>query len=308
MKLTIMRRTGVLFVWLCAFASSSVRADTFAIPDGSDVVGQVKSISSRYEDTLLDIARRFDLGNNQITLANPAVDPWLPGTSTNIILPTRYVLPAAPRQGMVLNLAEMRLYYYPVTETGEGSKVVSHPISIGREGWETPTGTTQVIAKIANPSWHPPISVRAEHAERGDILPDVVLPGPDNPLGHHAIRLGWSEYLIHGTNKPYGIGMTVTHGCVRLYPEDIETLFEQIAVGAPVYIVNQPYKAGWHDGALYFQAYPPLPQGGQQRKQLTEAVRAVIAATEDMQGVVIDWEKVMEAARQARGVPVPVLK
>jgi L,D-transpeptidase ErfK/SrfK len=303
-----MRRIGVLFVWLCIIASSAVHADTFNLLDDSDVVGQVKSISSRYEDTLLDIARRFDLGYNQITLANPTADPWLPGAGTNIILPAQYILPAAPRQGIVLNLAEMRLYYYPATENEKNVKVISHPVSIGREGWETPTGSTQVVAKIADPSWQPPISVRAEHAKRGEVLPDVVPPGPDNPLGRYAIRLDWMQYLIHGTNKPYGIGMTVSHGCVRLYPEDIESLFEQVVVGTPVYIVNQPYKAGWHKGVLYLQAYPPLSQDGQPGKQLTEAVRAVVAATKAMQGVVIDWEKVMEVANQASGIPVSVLK
>jgi len=303
-----MRRLGALFVWLCLFANVPVQADTFTIPDGSDVIGRTSSISSRYEDTLLDIARRFDLGYNQITLANPDVDPWLPGANTNIILPSQYVLPAAPRQGMVLNLAEMRIYYYPVTKIGEGIKVVSHPVSIGREGRGTPTGATQVVAKIVNPSWRPPISVRAEHAGRGEKLPEVVPPGPDNPLGRYAIRLGWLQYLIHGTNKPYGIGMTVSHGCVRLYPEDIETLFGQVVVGMPVYIVNQPYKAGWHKGVLYLQAYPPLPQRDQHSMQLTEAVRAIIAATEGMQGVIIDWEKVIETATQASGIPVPVLK
>ena len=275
-----MRRAGALFVWLCTIASSAAYADAFNLPIGSNIVGQVKSISSRYEDTLLDIARRFDLGYNQITLANPAVDTWLPGAGTNIILPTQYVLPAAPQQGIVLNLAEMRLYYYPAIENGEDNKVISHPVSIGREGWETPTGKTQVAAKIANPSWYPPASARAEHAERGEILPDIVPPGPDNPLGRHAIRLGWRQYLIHGTNKPFGIGMTVSHGCVRLYPEDIESLFEQVAVGTPVYIVNQPYKVGWHEGVLYLQAYPPLSQSGQSEKQYTEARRVVTAATE----------------------------
>lgn len=308
MKLSIMRRIGALFIWLCTIASSAVHADTFNLPAGSDVVGQIKNVSSRYEETLLDIARRFDLGYNQITLANPTVDPWLPGAGTNIILSAQYVLPAAPQQGIVLNLAEMRLYYYPATENGEDLKVVSHPVGIGRKGWETPTGKTQVADKIANPSWYPPISVRAEHAEHGEILPDIVPPGPGNPLGRHAIRLDWRQYLIHGTNKPNGIGMTVSHGCVRLYPEDIESLFEQVAVGTPVYIINQPYKAGWHEGVLYLQAYPPLPQDGQPGKQLTEAVRAVIAATEAMQGVVIDWKKVIEVADQASGIPVPVLK
>lgn len=308
MKLFVMHRIGALFIWLCTITSSTAYADAFNLTIGSNVVGQVKSISSRYEDTLLDIARRFDLGYNQITLANPAVDPWLPGAGTNIIVPAQYILPAAPQQGIVLNLAEMRLYYYPATGNGENNMVISHPVSIGRESWETPTGKTQVAAKIANPSWYPPASVRTEHAERGEILPGIVRPGPDNPLGRHAIRLGWRQYLIHGTNKPYGIGMAVSHGCVRLYPEDIESLFAQVTIGTPVSIVNQPYKVGWHEGVLYLQVYPPLSQDGQSEKQHAEARRVVTATTEGMQGVIIDWEKVIETVNQARGIPVPVSK
>jgi len=290
-----------LLSWAISFAA---QAESFTIVEGNDFVGERRSISSRHEDTLPDIARRFDLGYNEITLANPKVNVWLPGEGTRIMLPTQHLLPNAPRQGIVLNLAEMRLYFFPDTKEGEPGRVITHPVGIGREGWETPTGKTAVVDKIPDPKWLPPESVRNEHAERGDILPDVVLPGPKNPLGHRAMRLGWTEYLIHGTNKPYGIGMAVSHGCIRLYPEDIEALFEQIDIGTPVHIVNQPYKAGWRDDALYLQAFPSLLG----KPELTKAVEAVVAATQEKQDVVIDWKKVMETAREARGIPVPVLK
>lgn len=292
---------GLLLIpWI---ASSSAQAGSFTIAEGNDIVGELLSVFSQHEDTLPEIARRFDLGYNEITLANPKVDVWLPGKGTRVVLPAQYLLPNAPRQGIVLNLAEMRLYFYPETSERKFARVITYPVGIGREGWETPTGATSVVDKIIDPKWLPPESVRAEHAKRGETLPTVVLPGPQNPLGQHAMRLGWTEYMIHGTNKPYGIGMAVSHGCIRLYPEDIEALFEQVAIGTPVYIVNQPYKAGWRDGLLYLQAFPS--QSG--RPNLTKAVGAVIAATADRQGIVaIDWQRVMEAARRASGIPVLV--
>lgn len=298
------RLSAALFAALSMIAGPA-EAETFAIATDSDLVGEQRNIASRYEDTLSEIARRFDLGYNQITMANPEVSPWLPGAGTNIVLPSEYILPAAPRRGIVLNLAEMRLYYYPFPESGQAPRVITHPIGVGRQGWETPKGTTEIAEKIVDPPWFPPDSVRAAHAERGHTLPDVVPPGPDNPLGHRAMRLGWRKYLIHGTNRPYGIGMPVSHGCIRLYPEDIESLFEQVVVGEPVHVVHQPYKAGWRNGTLYLQAYP-LPSG---KPQLTEVVRVVIAATQEMRGdVAVDWEAAMEIARHASGIPTPVLK
>ena len=283
-------------------AHSSAEAASFTIANGNDIIGERVNITSQHEDTLPDLARRHDLGYHEITLANPEVDVWLPGEGTRIVLPSQYLLPNAPRQGIVLNLAEMRLYYFPEAGTGEPVEVVTHPIGIGRQGWETPTGRTEVVDKIADPKWLPPESVREEHAKRGDVLPNVVLPGPNNPLGHRAMRLGWTEYMIHGTNKPYGIGMAISHGCIRLYPEDIEALFNKVSVGTPVRVVNQPYKAGWRNGVLYLQAFPPLSG----KPDLTKAVQAVIAATGEELNVSVNWKRVMETARQANGVPVPV--
>ena len=284
--------------------TASAQAETFTIAEDSDIVGSQQSTASRHEDTLPKIARQFDLGYNQITRANPDVDPWLPGEGTRIVLPTQYILPNAPRQGIVLNLAEMRLYYFPASQAQEAARVTTHPVGIGRQGWETPTGQTKVMEKIIDPKWLPPASIKTEHAERGDILTDVVPAGPENPLGHRALRLAaWSDYLIHGTNKPYGIGMPVSHGCIRLYPEDIESLFEQVSVGTPVRIVNQPYKAGWHHGMLYLQAYPTLSG----KPELTKAIQAVVSVTQEQENMV-DWEKVVETAREASGFPTPISK
>lgn len=271
-------------------------------PEGSDIVGQTHEVQTRYEDTFSDIARLNDLGYAELAESNPGVDPWLPGEGTAIVLPTRFILPAGPREGIVINLAELRLYYYPKGE----DRVITHPLGIGREGWGTPTGTTRIIRKQLKPTWRPPKSIRQEYAEKGDPLPLVVKPGPDNPLGEHALYLSLPGYLIHGTNKPYGVGMRVSHGCIRLYPEDIASLFAQIPVSTPVRIVNTPYKAGWEGGRLYVEAHPPLSeQRAEQGANFTPMVRAILNAIGD-RDLKPDWAAMKLAAKGQRGIPVAV--
>ena len=196
---------------------------------------------------------------NEILIANPGVDRWIPGEKTRVLLPTRFILPNAPRQGIVVNIPEMRLYYFRLDEQKK-SIVSTYPISVGRMDWNTPLGLTRIIAKQKDPSWRPPESIKAEHAKDGDMLPDVVPPGPDNPLGQYAIRLAVPGYLIHSTNKPFGIGMRVTHGCVRMYPKDIEKLFEKIEIDTPVRIVNQQIKFGRSMDRLYIEVSPGLEE------------------------------------------------
>lgn len=209
-------------------------------------------------DTLSDIARAYGLGYDEIVAANPDVNPWLPGDSTPIVLPTQYVLPDVPREGIVLNIATKRLFYFPESAEGEPQIVKTYPIGIGRVGWETPIGKTSVVAKARDPKWYVPASVREEHAAMGDPLPAVVPPGPDNPLGHRVLQLDMPGYLIHGTNQPYGVGMRVSHGCVRLYPENIDYFYELVEVGETVSIINEPYLMGRLDGDVYFEAHEPL--------------------------------------------------
>ena len=158
----------------------------------------------------------------------------------------------------MINLAQLRVFYFPKVKEGEPPTVITHPIGIGKVGWQTPEGTTKVTGKRTNPTWFPPSSVRKEHREAGDPLPSKVPPGPDNPLGAHMMTLGWPSYLIHGTNKPYGVGMRSSHGCIRFYPEDIAELYDKIPVGTKVTVVNQPFVFGWHNGALYVQAFPVM--------------------------------------------------
>jgi L,D-transpeptidase ErfK/SrfK len=289
------------------FAQAPMRTDRFLLTDeGTDVVGQVQYVVARKEDTLPDFARRYGLGYNEIVAANPDVDPWLPGAGTRVLLPTRFVLPDAPREGIVLNLPALRLFYYPPAAEGEPRVVITHPIGIGREGWRTPVGRMRIIQKTEDPVWRPPTSIRREYAKRGDPLPAVVPAGPDNPLGAHAMRLSRPAYLLHGTNKPYGVGMRVSHGCVRLYPEDISRLFNEVAVGTDVRIVNQPYLAGWQGGVLHLEAHEPLAEDAKRWQGSLAPMQRVVKAASDEAPDAVDWQQAEDVARAARGLPVPI--
>lgn len=225
---------------------------------GQTVVGEPQVVFATDNDTLSDLARTYGLGYDEIIAANPGVDPWLPGAGTPILLPTQYVLPDVEHEGVVLNIATKRLFYFPAAEPEKPRQVRTYPIGIGRIGWETPLGETMVVSKAKDPHWWVPASVRREHAEMGNPLPSVVPPGPDNPLGNRVLKLDMPGYLIHGTNMPYGVGMRVSHGCVRLYPENIEVLYDLVAIGEAVTIINEPYQFGRRDGQLYFEAHAPL--------------------------------------------------
>jgi len=283
----------------------------FDVNPNSDIVGYVQRVVVSKEDTLPDIARRFDVGYEEMITANPGVDPWLPGKGREVVVPTQFILPAAPHEGVVVNVAEMRIYYYPPHKKGEPQTVYTHPIGIGKVGWKTPEGTTKIISRQKDPVWVVPKSVRAEHAEDGEKLPATVPAGPDNPLGQYEFRLGWPSYLIHGTNKPYGVGMRSSHGCMRLYPEDIAVFFDLIPIGTKVTVVNQPYIFGWRDGTLYLQAYEVLEDDSRglfkDRKRLLASMvnpklRQSIAAHADE----IDWDRVAATARMPRAIPVAI--
>jgi L,D-transpeptidase ErfK/SrfK len=283
-------------------------AESFPLPPtGSDVIGEMGTATTSRHDTLLDVARANGLGYEEITNANPGVDAWLPGAGTTVVLPKMRLLPRAPRAGIVINLPEHRLYWFPPTPPGEQAVVWAFPVSIGKMDWNTPLGVTRIVNKIKDPTWTPPPSVREEHARRGDILPAVIPAGPDNPLGRFAMRLGipGGAYLIHGTNLPAGVGMQVTHGCMRLYPEDIERLFQMVPVNTPVLIVNQPYKWGWHDGQLLIEVHPPLQEDAVEPPTLTDLTRLIVEAT-SAEPLAIDWETAELAWREARGVPAAI--
>ncbi len=291
-------------------AALPARAAVYALSPDSDLIGDYAELSAKHDDTLIDLARSQGLGYEEVVNANPGVDPWLPGEGTIVRLPLRRVLPDAPHEGIVVNLPEHRLYYYPAAKPGEGRVVVTYPVSVGKMDWGTPLGLTKIAAKIKDPAWYPPESVRIEHAARGDILPKMVPAGPDNPLGLFAMRLAipGGSYLIHGTNKPAGVGMQVTHGCMRLYPEHIEELFKMVAVDTPVRLVNQPHKVGWSEGRLYVEVHPPLEATNSAviAPDRTSLARLVANAVRQRPAGPVIWERAENAFEQAQGIPVMV--
>jgi len=298
----VMIRSSLIICSLLVIGAGA-EALELVLSEDSDVVGQLWVIQTRDEDTFVKLARTYDIGFEELRRANPDVDAWLPGEGTELVLPTQFVLPRAERRGIVINLPELRLYYFP---DEDGQRVITHPISIGRMDWSTPLGLTTVIAKATNPTWYPPQSIRDERGAANDPLPAFVPPGPDNPLGKHALRLGIPGYLIHGTNKPAGVGMRVTHGCIRMFPEDIEGLFASVPKGTPVRIVNQPFKLGWGERGLYLEAHGPLSEELDfDIWSATELTRLFVAATEDRHSEV-EWNSAERVMRDARGIPVSV--
>lgn len=319
------RGSVVLLLVSAAFA----RAELYELPPpGNDVIGAVTTIEARAADTLIDIGRRHGLGYEEMVRANPDVDVWLPGEGTRVVLPTRYILPPGARRGVVLNLAEYRMYYFPEPGPGEPAVVMTYPISIGRMDWATPLGQARVVSKVVKPSWYPPDSVRQEHAAEGRPLPRVVPPGPDNPLGNFAMRLSLPGYLIHGTNRPAGVGMRVTHGCIRMFPEDIEFLFRQVAVETPVRIINEPVKLGWDGDRLLMEVHrtletapvaaeeeqepvaidavaEPLPDEPPLPSRLTALTVRFVAATDTRPGE-LDWDLAEQLLERADGIPTDV--
>jgi L,D-transpeptidase ErfK/SrfK len=302
---------AALYVALAAlFVADGAHASgaEYLLPrNGDNVVGVVTATVADHEDTLLDIGRRYGVGYEEIIAANPGVDPWLPGAGTEVLIPARFVLPDAPREGVVVNLPEHRLYYYPPAASGQPRVVRTYPISTAKMDWKTPLGVTKIVSKEVRPNWYPPESVRLEHIAKGDPLPEVVPPGPDNPLGEYKMRLGIPNgaYLIHGTNRPAGVGMQVTHGCIRMFPEDIAEFFMLVPLKTQVNLIDQTTKVGWSRGVLYVERHAPL-EGTNDPSHLdpAELDRLVAAATAGVDATV-DWPTARGAFAQSSGVPVP---
>ena len=282
----------------------------YVIPDnGDNVIGVITTAIAAHDDTLLDIGRRHGVGYEEIISANPGIDPWLPGAGTEVLIPSRFILPDAPREGIVVNLPEHRLYYYPPTKRGERPVVRTYPISTGKMDWKTPLGVTRIVSKQERPNWYPPQSVREAHIARGEPpLPPVVPPGPDNPLGEHAMRLAIPSgaYLIHGTNRPAGVGMQVTSGCIRLFPEDIAELYGLVPVNTKVNLVDQPTKVGWLRGTLYVERHPLLEGANDPGPDEFGTVQAQVSTSAEGRPVDVDWDRVAHAFKVQSGVPAPV--
>src|SRR5277367_2357683 len=293
--------------WFALWVSGAANAQIYALEPGQDSIGQMGQTEAEQKDTLPDIARQNHLGFDEIIGANPGVDTWLPGAGRSVRLPLQHLLPDIARIGIGVNLPDGRLYYFR-DDSNHRRVVETHPISVGQMDWKTPLGVTKIVQKERNPTWYPPKSVRDKHLQDGDVLPASIPPGPDNPLGAYALRLGipGGSYLIHGTNNPVGVGMQITHGCIRLYPEDIEEMFKEVPVGMSVRIVNQRIKTGWLDGALYLEIHHPLDgTDPKDVEDLTALTRAIVAATAARR-VAIDWPTAERAFETANGVPARI--
>jgi L,D-transpeptidase ErfK/SrfK len=298
-------------------ATDRACATTYALPaNRSDSVitefeDNVPLTRAEQDETLLDVARRFLLGQTEIVRLNPEVDRWHVEKGEIIRLANQRILPDTPHEGITLNISEYRMYYYPPAQPGKPAQVMSYAHGIGRQDWKTPLGKTRITGKVKDPAWHPPESIRREHAANGDPLPAVVPPGPHNPLGAYRLDLGIpGGYLIHGTDidKIYGIGMQITHGCVRMYPEDVEALYRSVPVGTPVYIVKQPIKVGWLDNVLYLEAHPDLEGETLTRDQRYASALNLIQKANGQVLPEFDDQALKQALEQLNGNPVAIYR
>eukprot|EP01132_Coremiostelium_polycephalum_P017861 gene17861-21341_t len=250
-------------------------------PPGEDIVGQVQVIKAKYEDTFADLGTTYDLGYSEMVAANPGVDAWLPGAGTEIVLPTRFILPPGPREGIVINLAEYRLYYYP-----KGQNVVyTFPLGIGREA-----------------------SIKAEHAANGDPLPNVVPAGPDNPLGPFKFTLGTPGYLIHGSNMKFGIGTRTSHGCFRMFNNNVLEMADMVPVGTSVRIINDAYKFGAAGGKVYLEAHTPLNDDGTPSvvDKHTAVINALLKREDLSSNLRVNWDQVRDVVAAEDGLPTEI--
>ena len=302
-----MKKTAIAALAVCAvmlLPRTDVAAYDLQLDQGNDMIGQVGQYIARHEDTLEDIARRHSMGFVELMAANPGVDPWLPGAGQPILIPSAYLLPDVPRRGIVVNLPEMRLYHFRKDGT-----VGTYPVGIGREAWETPELNTRIVRMRKDPTWVPPASIRKEKPH----LPASIGPGPDNPLGAYAMSLAAGAYVIHGTNKPTGVGRRVSSGCIRLYPEDIEHLFQHAGNGVPVRVISQEVKIGWYNGELYVEAHPSekladVIESGEIINHEVDLTNMLLKVSQmpGAEDANIDWALLEKALRERRGIPLRV--
>ncbi len=290
-----------LFIVLGLLLPSVVFAEDFTatihkypyhIP-GQTVIGSPKWYTIKKGDTLLDIARRNDLGFNSIRLLYPRMDEWLPPVGKRIFVPTFFVLPPSKYHQLVVNLPEMRLYYFDQAD----STVQTYPIGIGVEGWQSPIGDFFINYKTAHPTWYVPVSLQPKYGVTSEP------PGPDNPLGNYIMKFSAGDYGVHGTSMPWGVGRLVSHGCIRLYPENIRLLYPQVPMGTKIEVVYDPIKFGRRDGRIYVQAYPDVYNKIPNYTQYALDQLSQYPFAQD-----VDQKKFMVAISLQNGVPTDVTK
>jgi L,D-transpeptidase ErfK/SrfK len=285
-----------IFIAIFGFSSSSDAFQIYSYADKNTVIGSVKTYKIKGDESLIEVARRFGIGYNAIVEANPGVDPFIPGSGISITIPTSWILPdMTTYEGIIINLSEMRLYYF---SKHSGAIVRTYPIGIGSEGNETPIGVFKITEKVVKPSWRVPESIRKEKPE----LPAVVPPGPDNPLGSHALRLSAKSVLIHGTNRPFAVGRRASHGCIRMYPEDIPKLFQAVPNQSKVTIIRQPVKVGASNSRVFIEIHK---DDYLKTNYFNEAVQ--LLKKKNLYDSV-DKEKLLAALREKKGIPVDITK
>ena len=293
----MLRTLSVFFCGVLLYPLSGT-SQVLAASHQPAILGQEQRITALFEHTFADLAETYKLGFNEMVQANPGVDPWLPPPGTEIIIPGRHILPPGDRSGIIVNLSEFRLYYFPADDSG----VVTHPIGIGTEEFPTPLIETRVMAKVANPAWYPPASIRKRQLEEeGEVMPTVVPPGPDNPLGAYALKLEIPSYLIHGTNKGMGVGMAVSHGCIRMNNSDVVSLAGKVPVGTPVKIVREPVKVAVENGVVWAEVHPD--EQVSKRHMIDSLARQVQQLSYQNRGLQVDSQAVRNVLRLANGRP-----
>ncbi len=292
----------VLFIFLLTACSAmawdpELKSDSFLLsPDWQgEVIGAHRFHTVGPQETLMELARDKMLGYNNLQNANPGIDPWFPTPGQVVLLPYSTILPIEAKPGITINLAELRLYY--IWKENNRFRARTYPVGIGSEGTESPTGQFAIRSKIKNPTWTIPQSIRKERPESPVSIP----PGPKNPLGKYWMGFSHNGFGIHGTNIPLGVGRRVSHGCLRLYPEDIEDLFNRADIGTPLQIINNPIKVGIKNGMLFLEVHRTLQEDGDELKK--EIVRQ--ARILNWSGS-IDWDGIDRTLKENRGIPFPI--
>ena len=312
------RNSLVLFSLFAILANNVLALEIYDLKHDSTVVGEIKTITINYSESVPDIANRFKTGYQDLLIANPDSHNWMPEINSKYVIPSMYILPQKKYNGIILNLAELRIYYYmPSSDLYEGTRVLTYPVGIGRLDWKTPLGETFIRYKVKNPDWYPPKSIIKEHEDDGEILPRVVKSGPNNPLGAYALKLDVDGgYLLHGTNKKYGIGMKVSHGCIRLRNDDIKTIFHNVSIGTKVKIVDIPIKIGIYKNFLYIEVHAFNNQEVYSNNQINllttnniyKPVKPVMNFLDANPDYKVNWKNVFKAYRESKGIPVIIGK